>query len=97
MDYEKKFRERLETAKYWHNASEGGVQAVLEEIFPELKMTEDEQTRDWLVDFLMDNAEKLLNNDGGGYDPNVVRKFQIATDWLKGLDLSINNQTTKQL
>ena len=45
MDYEKKYKERLADAAYWHDNSEGDVCNVLEKIFPELQGSEDEKIK----------------------------------------------------
>ena len=78
-DFEKKYNDALEKAK---------AGKPIEEIFPEIKMTDDERMKDWIVEFLMDSADKLLKKDGGGYYPSEVRKFQNAIDWLKSLEFA---------
>lgn len=57
MNYEKKYKEKLDAAKYWHDASEGDIPAVLEEIFPELKESEDEKIRKALIDIVNARCE----------------------------------------
>lgn len=51
-NYEKKYKETLGTARYWHSNSKGDIPAVLEEIFPELKESEDERIRGAIMHFI---------------------------------------------
>lgn len=57
MDYEKKYKEALERAKKWRNAPNSDkiptyANRVIEEIFPELKESEDERMRKEITDFI---------------------------------------------
>lgn len=57
MNYEQKYKDALERAKKWHNAPNADkiptfANRVVEEIFPELRESEDERTRKELTEFL---------------------------------------------
>ena len=64
MDYEKKYKEALEMARDIHdgNPSSGTAITVCEQIFPELKRSEDERINEDLLTFLCD-LHKLGKND----------------------------------
>ena len=67
MDYEKRHNEMLDAARYWHSNSEGDVPAVLEEIFPELRESEDEmdeRIRKALISVLTSDFEEDTIIDG---------------------------------
>lgn len=57
MDYEKEYKKKLDDARYWYNVSEGDIPAVLEEIFPELRESEDERIRKELIEHIKANCE----------------------------------------
>ena len=54
MDYEKKYKEALELARV---AAFNGHQSLMEGIFPELKESEDEKVREYLIRYI-DNTMK---------------------------------------
>ena len=80
MDYEKKYKEALEKAK--DALSDGTISsntiAYLQDIFPELKESEDERIREALIDYF-DDANKA--------DENPLQSYGIHTDkviaWLE--------------
>ena len=52
MDYKEKYEQALERAKKIHNQTEFDYEkGMMEEIFPELKESEDEKIRKWLIDW----------------------------------------------
>lgn len=57
MDYEKAYKEALERARVWKEKSgmPSDRQGILDDIFPELKESEDEKIRKELIGFLKDN------------------------------------------
>ena len=57
MDYEKKYNKALERAKYYHDRD--NIQ-FLENIFPELKESEDERIRKSLIDMLKNDEKCYL-------------------------------------
>lgn len=62
MDYEKAYKEALEKARSWHNAPNSDkmpttVKRISEELFPELKESEDERIRKYLIS-LVKNWDK---------------------------------------
>ncbi len=79
MDYEKKYKEALERAKRLHCEPTGGTERIVcEQIFPELKESEDEKIREALIDYF-DDANKA--------DENPLQSYGIHTDkiiaWLE--------------
>lgn len=68
MDYEKEYKKRLDDARYWHDVSEGDIPLVLEEIFSELRESEDERIRKAILTGLIDcrDAPDLGWSDFGG-------------------------------
>jgi len=68
MDYEKEYKKRLDDARYWHDVSEGDIPLVLEEIFSELRESEDEKIRKAILAGLIDcrDAPDLGWSDFGG-------------------------------
>jgi hypothetical protein len=77
--YEKKYKEALERAKKWCNAPNVDkiptfANRVIEEIFPELKESEDNRVRKWLIDTL--KGYHHLFEEGG-----VTKEDMLA--WLE--------------
>ena len=72
MDYETLYKKKLEDAKYWHDCLEGDIPAVLEEIFPELKESEDERIR-----------KKLIEAVKGDMVVGGTKDKQRAISWLE--------------
>jgi len=62
MDYEKKYKEALERAK--ESLKDGGISSntidYLENIFPELKVLEDERIRKELIKYLKEGVEGYI-------------------------------------
>lgn len=57
MDYEKKYKEALERARENFPCVNQGGQAILQDIFPELKESEDEKIRKEILDYFKDLDE----------------------------------------
>lgn len=51
MDYKKKYEDALERARQVHNTNMDENKKSIEYIFPELKESEDEKVRKWLIDW----------------------------------------------
>lgn len=76
MDYEQKYKEALERAKNFHaNMVSDGIRYTVEEIFPELKESEDERMRKALIRFFQWFPYDRLN------DENLKPEEAIA--WLE--------------
>lgn len=77
MNYEKKYKEALERAKKAKNNVGFNAQThkVLDIIFPELKESEDEKIRKWLIDTI-----KSVPNDSIEWD--VINKSDVLA-WLE--------------
>lgn len=76
MDYEKKYKDALEKARKLCTYPTTNFQSDLEDIFPELKESDDEKIRKALIETLKyDAAEKCLNSFG-------INKF-AAIAWLE--------------
>ena len=80
MNYEQKYKEALERAKKLHNEDCGGCvdgcKVCLENIFPELKESEDEKIRKWLIDAI--ESYHLVSPIG--YETKMCKK---ALTWLE--------------
>ena len=83
MDYEKKYKEALDRAKKWHNAPNSDkiptyANRVIEEIFPELKESEDESViRDIRV-VLESSATRFFKENG-----KMPVWYDRAVAWLE--------------
>lgn len=82
MDYEKKYKEALERARICHKdlMNLDGVVARMakdffEEVFPELKESEDEQHCKWILEYLYDGLRKS--------DEQFKDQFKAAIAWLE--------------
>lgn len=75
MEYEQKYKEALEKAKYWHKEGYGrGCQELVEDIFPELQESKDERIRKEIIETF-----KIL---GDGKIPVDINYADIFT-WLE--------------
>jgi hypothetical protein len=66
MDYEKLYKNALERAKKWHDAPNIDKMPtygnrIIEEIFPELKESEDERIRKEIIEFITIVADSKSN------------------------------------
>lgn len=82
MDYEKKYKEALERAKKWYNAPNVDkiptyANRIIEELFPELKESEDERIRMSLIELFKD----MEWDDSILHDYNMDKGKTIA--WLE--------------
>lgn len=82
MDYEKKYKEALEIAKRCYkdlNNLDGVVSTMskdfFEEVFPELKESEDEESKKWILEYLYDGMRKS--------DEQFKNQFECAIAWLE--------------
>ena len=81
MDYEKAYKDALERAKNirYGNPNSATANVVCEEIFPELKESEDERIRKWILD--------LIENLGSPADEEVEKELEemqpLAIAWLE--------------
>ena len=58
--FEKKYKEALDKAKYWHKEGWGrGCQELVEDIFPELVESEDEKVRKAIIELVRQSSEIL--------------------------------------
>ena len=89
MDYEKKYKNALEWARKVMNGETGFIRKEVEEVFPELKESEDERIRKWLIGQLkqgLATAPKDVN-------PNDAEK---AIAWLEKQGESIKLSEEEQ-
>ena len=87
MNYEKKYKEALERAKRLHSEPTGGTERIVcEQIFPELKESEDERIKDDIKDVIQaaiipeENKREMLawlEKQGKKLDPDKV------IEWMK--------------
>ena len=75
MDYEKLYKEALETGKALHK--NGAYRLLMEEIFPELAESEDEKIRKALIEHCKNQAKPYI--DTGNECPQI----QSWIDWLE--------------
>ena len=62
MDYEKKYNEALERAREWYVANTNeGYRGIFEEIFPELKESEDDKIRKEILDYIIKGSESYYD------------------------------------
>ena len=82
MDFEKKYNEALERAKNFHSHMvSDGIRYTVEEIFPELKMNEDELT--WLTKYIEEEVYSLSIDIRDDEDRIKLKKLQKALAWLE--------------
>ena len=99
MDYEKAYKEALERAKKLHKDA---ITLQLEQdikdyeyIFPELKESEDERIRKFLIEDIKDT---LSSKDFKHYNPEHTKKLEEALAWLEkqGERKSVDNLTSQE-
>ena len=87
MDYEKKYKEALEKAQRFYNNSVAITKKGLEDIFPELKESEDEEIKEMLkvaverTPWMQDKKEKCyewLEKQGEQNPVVVIPKFRVG-------------------
>ena len=78
MDFEQKYKEALERAKRLHGEPTGGTERIVcEQIFPELKESEDERIREELIEHIKANKSA---------DYVLFKRFSIYTSDKKKCD-----------
>lgn len=76
MNYEKKYKDALERAKILIEKLESThIKGFIYHIFPELKESEDEQSRKWILEYLYDGLRKS--------DEQFKGQFKTAIAWLE--------------
>lgn len=80
MNYEQKYKDALERAKKWYYAPNADkmptyANRIIKEIFPELKESEDEQSKKWILEYLHDGLRKT--------DEQFKGQFKTAIAWLE--------------
>ena len=75
MDYKKAYKEALERAREFQKSKDGLCVLTAESIFPELKESEDEKIRKWLLDTITQ-----IPNDSIEWD--VIEKAKVLS-WLE--------------
>lgn len=76
MNYEEKYKEALERARQFseHPLQEDS-DSIVEYIFPELKESEDKQSKKWILEYLYDGLRKS--------DEQFKGQFKAAIAWLE--------------
>ena len=76
-DYKEKYEKALERAMVWKEKSGMPIdkQGILDEIFPELKEFDDEQSKKWILEYLYDGLRKA--------DEQFKGQFKTAIAWLE--------------
>ena len=87
MEYEKKYKEALDRAKEKYSAC--SEPALLEYIFPELKESEDEQSKNWILEYLYDGLRRT--------DEQFKDEFKAAIAWLEKQDKPRKTETLMTL
>ena len=79
MDYEKAYREALEKAKRALYCDDKGYvetdKDLIMSLFPELKESKDEQSKEWILEYLRDGLQKS--------DEQFKGQFKAAINWLE--------------
>lgn len=76
MDYEKKYKEALERARQFSEKPYlEDSKGIVDYIFPELKESEDEQHRKWILEYLYDGLRKS--------DEQFKDQFKCAIAWFE--------------
>ncbi len=75
MNYEKKYKEALERARVYHTGGSISDAHITEVIFPELKESEDERHRKWILEYLYYGLRKA--------DEQFKPQFEVAIAWLE--------------
>lgn len=80
MDYEKKYKEALETVQEILESGSDSIKMSrlklrLQSVFPELMESEDEQHRKWILEYLYDGMRKS--------DEQFKDQFMSAISWLE--------------
>ena len=73
----KRYDEALEKARMWKekNGMPADRQGILNDIFPELKESKDEQSKNWILEYLYDGLRKS--------DEQFKDQFKAAIAWLE--------------
>lgn len=84
MNYEKKYKEALERARYYHSKDYMLINSAIENIFPELRKSEDERIRKELIEQV---AYIIPNDDEVDSEGNALPAYQKRIDkyraWLE--------------
>ena len=77
MNYEKKYRDLVEAVKELQkaNPSDDGIQKWIKDNVPELKESEDEESKKWILEYLYDGLRKS--------DEQFKNQFKCAIAWLE--------------
>ena len=76
FDYEKAYKAVLQTATQWiKDGCTDKEKICLESVFPELRESEDERNRKWILEYLYDGLRKA--------DEQFKDHFKSAIDWLE--------------
>lgn len=76
MDYEKEYKNLVAKVKKAHQfAQTDSTKSVLEDILPQLRESEDEMHRKWILEYLYDGLRKA--------DEQFKDHFKSAIDWLE--------------
>ena len=75
MDYEKKYNEALNWMRELYPGLHGATKEDAEHYFPELRESEDEIHRKWILEYIYDGLQKA--------DEQFKDHFKSAIDWLE--------------
>ena len=98
MDYEKEYKKRLDDARYWHDVSEGDIPAVLEEIFSELRESEDEKIKKVIIGLLKQSTYEDCVYDGVNMKDIYawLEKQGKETSWKPSKEDDVRRRSTIQ-
>lgn len=79
-NYEQKYKDSLERARIWKEKSGMPIdkQGILDDIFPELKKSEGEESKKWILEYLYDGLRKA--------DKQFEGQFKAAIAYLEKLE-----------
>ncbi len=75
LNYEKRYKGALEKASIAYKDEDKHLKATLERIFPELKESDDEQSKNWILEYLYDGLRRT--------DEQFKDQFKAAITWLE--------------
>ena len=76
MDYEKKYKKALDIARKCHDTTMWlDERVMLKEMFPELAMSDDKKSKNWILEYLYDGLRKS--------DEQFKGQFKAAITWLE--------------
>ena len=91
MDYEKAYKEALERARTIHDAEFSTYKATMEEVFPELRESEDEKIRKEIEYIIQTYRDNCINEGSHRFDDCLAWLEKQKPTLSKGDEEHLNN------